>query len=255
VPETVIEYRAWQDGEWECGDTEVTQTREVITTVYGRDDQGDPTAISSLSTEEQTRPLTQDEIGECPLVPGDIAATCQGDVPYLGYSLTLPEGFVTGENPVTVTFLNPDGEDVVIEDQPLSGAVPWPGAKATEPKMWPGWDLVDGTYVPTEGNYAWTRDGVSVRFDVNPTYSTVVEYPAADALCANPPKQAISPEGPSDGEEPGQPTGSESGDPEDSLAATGGGVSPILPIAGGAALLLGLAALLMVAAQRRRATS
>lgn len=264
VPQTTIEYREWVDGEWDCGDTTVQQTREIVETVYGRDEQGNPTAISSLRTEDRTRDLTKEEIGaECPLVPGDILSTCQGDVPYLGYAVTLPEGYTTDdETPVTITFVNPDGEDYVVTGQPLSGSLLWPGAKATEPKMWPGWDLVNGTYVQTEGNFAWTREGITVRFEVNPTFETEVEYPAATALCANPPKQAISPEPPTEvpgEEEPEQPAGEQPSDPSDpadpALAATGGGVSPILPIAGGAGLLLGLAALLTVAYQRRRVTS
>lgn len=267
VPETTVEYREWVDGEWDCGDTEVTQKREVVETSYDRDAEGNIVVASSLRTEEQTRPLTSEEIGaECPLVPGDIVSTCQGDVPYLGYAVTLPEGFETDdESPVTITFVNPDGEDYVATDQELSGSLLWPGAKATEPKMWPGWDLVNGTYVQTDGNFAWTREGVTVRFDVNPTFSTVVEYPAATALCANPPEQAISPEPPTEEpeqpgtEQPGteQPSGPVSpAEPTDpALASTGGGVSPILPIAGGTGLLLGLAALLTVAYQRRRATS
>ena len=65
----------------------------------------------------------------------------------------------------------------------------WPGASATAPHQWPGWmQLADGTYVETSGNYAWTRAaaGVTVRFDVNPTYTTTVFYPAESTLCANP---------------------------------------------------------------------
>ncbi len=261
VPETTVEYRTWVDGEWDCGDTEVTQTREVVETTYDRDANGNIVVASSLRTEQQTRPLTAAEIGEeCPLVPGDIVATCLGDVPYLGYAVTLPAGYTTDDpTPLTVTFVNPEGEDVVIANQPLAGSLLWPGAQATEPKMWPGWELVAGTYVQTGGNFGWSREGITVHFEVNPAFETVVEYPAATALCANPPKQAISPEGPSDeepGEEPAEePAGSESSDPEGALAATGGGVSPIVPIAGGAALLLGLGALLTVAYQRRRATS
>jgi hypothetical protein len=269
VPQTTIEYREWVDGEWDCGDTEVTQTREVVETSYDRDADGELVIASSLRTEERTRQLTSEELdAECPLVPGDIQSICQGDVPYLGYAVTLPEGFVTEDpTPVTITFVNPDGEDYVVTDQALAGSLLWPGAKETEPKMWPGWQLVDGTYVQTDGNFAWTREGVTVRFDVNPTYSTVVEYPAASALCANPPKQVVSPEPPTEvpGEEPGteEPGAEEpaaeqpavSASAPDGLAATGGGVSPLLPIAGGAGLLLGLAALLTVAYQRRRATS
>jgi LPXTG-motif cell wall-anchored protein len=52
--------------------------------------------------------------------------------------------------------------------------------------------------VETDGNFAWTRAaaGITVRFDVNPTTSTTVTYPAESTLCANPvnaPKPAALP--------------------------------------------------------------
>ena len=81
LPNTKVEYGAWQDGEWECGDTEVTQTREVTTTVYEYDEQGNSTAKSTVATETQTRDLTQEELAECPLLPGDILSACVGGVP------------------------------------------------------------------------------------------------------------------------------------------------------------------------------
>jgi hypothetical protein len=258
LPDTLVEYGSWVDGEWVCGDTQVTQTREVTTTVFEYDAEGNPTAKSSVAIETQTRDLEQSEIGECPLIPGDIASSCVGDVPYLAYGVTLPEGYVADSaTPVTITFVNPAGPDLVFGNQPLSGSVLWPGASAGEPKMWPGWELVNGEYFPTDGNFAWTREGVTVRFDVNPTYETVVEYPAASALCANPANDddpetpVVGPETPVSPETPGPETPA-SVDPESPLAVTGGVVSPIVPIAGGALLLMGLAALAFVAYQRRQ---
>lgn len=125
---------------------------------------------------------------DCALVPGDIAAVCESEVPYLAYEVALPEGQETDEeNPLTVTFLNPDGDDYVIDDLPLDGRVLWPGASDTAPLQWPGWEQQDdGSYVETDGNYSWTREGVEVLFEVNPTYSTIVEYPEASTQCANP---------------------------------------------------------------------
>ena len=125
---------------------------------------------------------------DCALVPGDIAAVCESEVPYLAYEVNLPEGAETDEEtPLTVTFLNPDGDDHVVTDLPLDGRLLWPGASDTAPLQWPGWEqLEDGSYVETDGNYAWTREGVEVLFEVNPTYSTIVEYPEASTQCANP---------------------------------------------------------------------
>ncbi|MGX5772943.1 hypothetical protein ACWKWN_19570 [Microbacterium trichothecenolyticum] len=54
---TKTTYGEWVDGEWECGDTTVTQTREVYTTVYHGED-AEPTVTT---TETQTRELTAEE--------------------------------------------------------------------------------------------------------------------------------------------------------------------------------------------------
>lgn len=126
---------------------------------------------------------------ECALVPGDIGAVCVGDTPYLDYGVSLPEGVeVDDDTPLTITFLHPEGgENYVVTDQPLEGELLWPGASDTAPKQWPGWEQQDdGSYVETDGNYAWTRDGVEVLFEVNPEYSQIVSYPEANTECANP---------------------------------------------------------------------
>ncbi|GAA5200740.1 hypothetical protein [Microbacterium jejuense] len=274
-PDTEVTYGAWEDGTWACGDTTVAQTRVVTTLVDG--------VATDSTTETRTRDLAQAEIGTCPLVPGDIDSVCVGDVPYLSYEVMLPEGFVAdGKNPVTITFVNPDGADYVVTGKPLSGKILWPGASDGEPKMWPGWDLVDGQYVQTDGNFAWTRDETTVRFDVNPTYSTVVVYPQASAECANPPVGSGEepeeptvpgePEEPTAPVEPGTPTETTTDDSTDTpsatpsatpvpaaegsdgdLAVTGGGVSPIVVAAGGAALAVGVAVVAIAAYRRRRA--
>lgn len=248
LPEPVEESTPWEDGEWACGDTVVERTREITTVTYSYNDAGEVVAASSKRTETGERDLTAQERFECPLLPGDIASTCVGDVPYLGYEVTLPEGFTPeGENPVTITFVNPEGEDYVVTDQPLAGSMLWPGASATEPKMWPGWDLVDGEYVETDGNFAWTREGVTVRFDVNPSYETVVEYPEATDACANPPAPPAAGETPSATATPAAAA----------LPATGGTVPLPFLITGGALLVagLGLVAMQMVRARRARSES
>lgn len=148
---------------------------------------------TALFPVEQLLPAAED----CALVPGAIEAVCEADVPYLGYEVALPEGVeAEGENPLTITFLHPrGGENYVVGEQPLSGRVLWPGASATEPKQWPGYVRnEDGSYTQTEGNYAWTREGVQVLFEVNPSYSTVVDYPPASSECANPPVAPIAAE-------------------------------------------------------------
>ncbi|MBA2954706.1 hypothetical protein GON03_10255 [Nocardioides sp. MAH-18] len=180
-------------------------------------------------------PLTDEQ---CPLTPGGVDASCVGSVPYLAYSLDLPRGFETDEaTPLTITFVNPDGPDHAITDLPLSGRVLWPGASATPPLMWPGWDLVDGEYVNVgDQRFGWTRDGITVRFKVNPEYSTTLNYPPATVACANPPTTSRTPELPPTGPPPGAFR------PPPAIGP------PPLPNTGGpSSLLAGLGALLLLA--------
>ncbi|WP_062209017.1 SdrD B-like domain-containing protein [Demequina oxidasica] len=132
--------------------------------------------------------------GERELLPGDIVAQCVGDIPWLNYSLQLPEGFTTQDAaPLTITFKHPTdpSQNHMIENQPLSGEILWPGASATEPLQWPGWEqLADGSYVETDGNYAWTREGVEVLFKVNPEYTVTLQYPPATPECATSPQNS-----------------------------------------------------------------
>ena len=75
----------------------------------------------------RTRPLTDEQ---CPLVPGDVGANCVGDVPYLAYDLTLPEGFGdAGPTPLTITFVNPTATNYVVSNLPLTGELLWPGPR------------------------------------------------------------------------------------------------------------------------------
>lgn len=177
----------------------------------------------------------------CALIPGDITAVCESAVPYLGYEVSLPQGVeADGDTPLTVTFLNPDGDDYEVTDQPLAGRLLWPGASATEPLQWPGWErLDDGTYVETDGNYAWTREGVQVRFEVNPDYSTVVDYPPASSECANAPADV----------EPVADTEVEAAEPPAELPRTGATVGIVAAIA---ALLVAAGATLFVVRRRLR---
>ncbi|WP_345801525.1 hypothetical protein AAIB33_19045 [Microbacterium sp. AZCO] len=251
LPTTTVDTKPWVDGSWKCGDTTVLQTREVITTVTPTE--GEPTVTKT--SEQQTRKLTQSEIGTCPLVPGKILSACVGDVPYLSYSVDLPEGFVaSSEKPVTITFVNGHGgEDYVVTGQPLSGKLLWPGASDAEPKMWPGWDLVDGQYVETSGNYAWTRlKDVVVKFRVNPEYETTVTYPEATAECANPALTSVTPDDPTDPTDPtGDPTDPSDPAPAPSVTPTPASASTdnTLAITGGTIQLgaLGLGALAVLA--------
>jgi hypothetical protein len=139
--------------------------------------------------------LTIEVSADLPLVVNTTPRSiCVADVPYLDWDLALPAGFPNqGANPLTITFVNPDGDDYVLTGLPLEGTMLWPGASDEDPQQWPGWmQLDDGTYVETEGNFAWTRDNVQVVFSVNPEYTTRIQYPPATSACAD------VPEGPSE---------------------------------------------------------
>lgn len=122
-----------------------------------------------------------------------LTPVCDGDVPWLTYSVSFP-----GATQATITFVNPTGPDYVLTGQPLSGRVLWPGAEigqATgEPVDWPGWtQLSDGSWI--EGDeWDWVRPSVLVRVEVNPTAEATIGYPPASPLCsANPPKNTTPP--------------------------------------------------------------
>lgn len=118
-------------------------------------------------------------------------ALCVGDVPYFEWEATLDEDELaaTGEDSLTITFLNPSGPDHVLNGQPLSGSAMWPGASADADGNgtdWPGWSLVDGTWV--EGDeWDWAVPRVDVRFETNPSVELTLDYPLPSAVCAGPP--------------------------------------------------------------------
>ena len=74
IPEPKVEYTEWVDGEWVCGDTEVTQERAKTTTPYKAilvsgstwEIVEDTENITAL-LEDQTRPLTDEELATCPV--------------------------------------------------------------------------------------------------------------------------------------------------------------------------------------------
>ncbi|GAB4214505.1 MAG: hypothetical protein OHK0012_12670 [Synechococcales cyanobacterium] len=95
---------------------------------------------------------------------------------------------------VTITWVNPRGESVVLENQSLSGRILWPGAvldASGEIIDWPGWQLVDGTWIQGD-EWDWVRPSAQVIFSVNPSVRTRVEYPPATSGC-NPPSPTPSP--------------------------------------------------------------
>lgn len=201
---------------------------------------GEPTDEPTSTPTEEPTPTPTDEPTPTPtdeptatpppeLGLSVLSPICDNDVPYLEYEVDASD-FPDADS-VTITWLNPDGDDVVLADQPLTGRVLWAGAEADEdgnPLDWPGWRFEDGVWV--EGDeFDWVRPSVEVLFEVNPEITVTVDYPPSSPLCnANPPGEE-----PSDEPTPGEPL-------PDTGAGTGTGVAlgAAILIAGGAVLTL-----------------
>src|SRR5690606_12740715 len=86
-----------------------------------------------------------------PTLEVSAGSLCIGDVPYLEWEAKHgTEDADDDDATLTLTFLNPSGPDHVVSGQPLSGTMLWPGAAADSEGNgtdWPGWKLVDGTWV------------------------------------------------------------------------------------------------------------
>ncbi len=136
------------------------------------------TTISTTTTTSTTTTLAG--IAAPILVVTGSESQCVADVPYLSYALTFEGGLSA-----RITFVNPDGPDVVHENMPMSGRVLWPGAN-DNPKDWPGWIQVDGAWVPSDDGYLWARGTITVVFEVNPTVTATVTYPGPGGICADP---------------------------------------------------------------------
>ncbi|MDN4480181.1 hypothetical protein [Demequina muriae] len=153
-----------------------------------------------------------------------ISEMCIADSPWISYDVrvfnpdNLPlEGVPAGEEPVaTMTFINPNGEDHVIDNLPLgSGSFLWPGAEIepaegftvadidpSRPETfvatnWPGWFQDDaGDWVEVtdpQDLFAWTRNGVQVTVEVNPVDTFTINYPPPTPTCAaRPPEEFTS---------------------------------------------------------------
>lgn len=130
-----------------------------------------------------------------PSLPTAASGVCEGDIPYFSFQVDFGSAEFVGR-PMRITFVNPNGEDAVIESvvpSPTeSQRVLWPGAAEEPNPDWPGWELDgSGTWVPTTtdvGAFTRVEGGVTVEFAVNPTLTTSVTYPPASAQCAGPQK-------------------------------------------------------------------
>jgi hypothetical protein len=184
----------------------------------------------------------------CELLIARADAICLASAPVLDYAV---EVVGTSDQTLTLTWVNPDGEDLVQEDLPLTGRVYWPGTVVQDGVVvdWPGWTPTqDGSWVQHDA-YDFTRPDVQVVFEVNPQVATVVSYPPESAVCANPPVPTERVAGvvvTSDVLAAAESTRSQV------LAVTGADPWPVL--AGAGALVLLGAALVTTTVRRRHAT-
>ncbi len=169
-----------------------------------------------------------------PTLAGTASSSCIADVPWINYDITLVDPDNKATSHAASLVMTNGTESVVIPlgtlvDNKLKGSTLWPGAKVENGVAagWPGWAFVNGEWVETSGNYAWTKGSITSYITVNPELPVILAYPPATPAC--------------------QPADVELGL---TLPATGmnGLVLPI-GIAAGAATILGAAVLLI---QRRR---
>src|SRR5690606_6630559 len=110
----------------------------------------------------------------------EASAVCVDDVPYLDYTAVL-EG--TDASELTVTWINPAGESVVLANQPLTGRLLWPGVELGadgKPTDYPGWVRnADGTWAQGDA-MSWVAGSVDVNFKANPEATATVQYPGVD---------------------------------------------------------------------------
>ena len=140
---------------------------------------------------------------ECLSLTGStVTGACEADSPWIHYTVTLNDPYdqttsraaklvlAAGGESVTLDLGNipvadPDAEPPV--EPTLSGKVLWPGA-SVDPDTgaangWPGWELVDGEWQETTGNYAWTRTITEATLEVNPSMTVELSYPPATPSC------------------------------------------------------------------------
>jgi hypothetical protein len=172
-----------------------------------------------------------------------VASECVGDVPWISYSVVMtdPDNLATGHDPVLVISGGGNSTEIPLKtldsSNKSSGKVLWPGASvdaAGNATGWPGWAFVNGEWVTTDGNFAWTRGAITAVIKVNPEVSVPLSYPPATAVCASPPNDT-----------PGDPA---------SLAATGSTFdpTPLLWTAGGLIVIGGVAVLIVSRRAARR---
>jgi LPXTG-motif cell wall-anchored protein len=236
-----LDWPGWrlEGDEWVVGDEWDWVRPEV-----GLEFEVNPTVTASVGYPESS-PACATPPGEPePTIEVDVLTPlCIAGVSYLDYAVRVTG---TPSDTVTLTWANPDGDDVVMAGQPLAGRVLWPGAypeRFVDLSADDGWELVNNMWQNTR-DFGWAVGTVDVTFGVNPEVTVPVTYPDDTENCLD--EEAPPPPGSPD--EPGNPT--VANPPGPNLPVTGGQVAGIIAVAG--ALLL--AGILAVVVTRRRRT-
>lgn len=145
-----------------------------------------PAAEPAPGTEPSGAPTgTYAVPGRCELAILKATAVCMQSAPVLDYAVE-PTG--TPNDTVTITWIGPEGQEIVQSGLPLSGHLIWPGTVIKDGVVvdWPGWTLQpDGTWVPSD-EFDFIRPVAHIEFEVNPTAETDVSYPSPTSACAGP---------------------------------------------------------------------
>lgn len=131
---------------------------------------------------------------------------CNADAPFIRYEIAttgfeLSEvGGLTSDLTATVTILDSTGTTVAgpLPGLPLVGEVLYPGASVDSSGQgtdWPGWELVDGVWVPDSSD-AHLTSGLRVQAAVgSSTAMAAVQYPTDAQVCLSPSGQSSPPSG------------------------------------------------------------
>jgi hypothetical protein len=120
----------------------------------------------------------------------DAAGACDRAAAYLDYVVNVE---ALAQAATTITFLNPDGDDVRVREMPLRGRATWPGVVVRHDGTvvdWPGWRKERGVWVAGD-EFDWALDDIVVEFDAGAVTEVVVGYPDPTEDCVPSPAGAV----------------------------------------------------------------
>ena len=125
-----------------------------------------------------------------PLIEVAAAGACDHAAAYLDYDV-VPDGPVVPAT--TITFINPNGDDIRISQLPLHGRATWPGIVLRHDGTvtdWPGWHKERGVWVAGD-EFDWATEEVVVEFEAGAVLDVVVAYPDPTEDCVPTPQGGI----------------------------------------------------------------